>query len=80
MNPFIGNTGMKNKHTIQVIDLRHRVDHITPQKIQLFVEFKTDPDNVNARIFVILIRHRKIEKISDGNKILEVKVIRIRKC
>ena len=63
---------MKNKYPIQVIDLRFQVDHISPKKIQLFEEFNTDPANVNARLFVMLIRHRQIEMISDGNKILEV--------
>ena len=69
---------MKNKHPIQVIYLRHQVDHITPKKIQLSEEFKTDPDNVQARLFVILFRHRQIEMISDGNKIIEVKVIQMK--
>ena len=66
---------MKNKNSIQLIDLRHQVDHITPMKIQLFEEFNTDPANVNARKFVILTRHRQIEMISDGNKIIEIKVL-----
>ena len=75
MNPFISYIDMKNKYPIQVIDLRHEVDHITPKKIQLFEEFNTDPTNVNARFFVILLRHRRIEMISDGNKIIEIKDI-----
>ena len=64
---------MKNFYLIQVIDLRFQVDHITPKKIQLFEEFSEDPDN--ERLFNILIRHRPIEIISDGKKIIEVKVI-----
>ena len=66
---------MKTKYPIQVIDLRHQVDHITPTKIQLFEECNTEAANVKARLFVILIRHRQIEMISDGNEIIEVKVI-----
>ena len=66
---------MKNKYPIQVIDLRHQVDHITPKKIQLFEEYKKDPVYPNIRLFVILIKHRQIQMISDGNKIIEVKVI-----
>ena len=72
---FISYTDMKNKYPIQVIDLRFQVNHITPKKIQLFEEIKTDLANVNARLFVILIRHRQIEMISDGNKIIQVKLI-----
>ena len=75
MNFFISYTDMKNKYPIQVIDLRHGVDHISHKKIQVFEEFNTGPANVKARIFVILIRHRHIEMISDGNKVMEIKLI-----
>ena len=75
MNPFISYTDMKSKYPIQVIDLRHQVDHITPKENQLFEEFNTDPANVNARLFVISIRHRQIEMISDGKKTIEIKII-----
>ena len=75
MNPFIPYTDLKNKYPIQVIDLRHQVDHITPTKIQLFEEINNDPHNANARLFFILVRHRQIEMIPDGNKTLEIKVI-----
>ena len=64
---------MKTKYPIEIIDLRHQSDQITPKKIQLFHEYRTDPDNV--RLFIILIRRREIELISDGNKLIEVKVI-----
>ena len=65
---------MKNNYSIQVIDLRHQVHHINPRKIQVFEEVNTDPDNGNARLFVMLFRHTQIEMISDGNKFIEVKV------
>ena len=64
---------MKTEYTIEIIDLGHQPDHITPEKIQLFQEFGADPDN--ARMFLILIRRKKMELVSDGNKFLEVKVI-----
>ena len=70
---FVSYTDMKNKYPIQVIDLRFQADHITPKKIQLFEEYRADP--ANARLYVILIRRREIEFISDGNKLIEVKVI-----
>ena len=73
LNPFISNLDLKTKHPIEIIDLRHQSDHITPTKLQLFHEYGTDPDN--ARLFIILIRRRETELISDGNKIIEVKVI-----
>ena len=75
MNPFISYTDMKNKYPIQVIDIRHQIDHISPKKIQLFEEYKNDPVYDNKRLYVILIRHKQIEMISDGNKFIEVKVI-----
>ena len=36
LNPFIGYTDIKNKHLIQVIDLRLQVDFFNPNEIQLF--------------------------------------------
>ena len=57
LNPFKNYNDMKNKYPIQVIDLKFQVDHVSPKKTQLFEEFITDPHNVNARMFVILIRH-----------------------
>ena len=73
LNPFVSYTDMKNKYPIQVIDLRFQPDHITPKTIQLFEEYRAAP--ANARLFVILIRRREIELISDGNKLIEVKLI-----
>ena len=72
LNPLISYPDMKTKYPIEIIDLRHQPDHITPKKIQLFQEYGTDPDN--ARLFVILIRRRETEVNSDG-KLIEVKVI-----
>ena len=73
LSPFVSYTDMKNKYPIQVIDLRFQADHITPKKIQLFEEYRAAP--ANARLNVILIRRREKEFISDGNKLIEVKVI-----
>ena len=64
---------MKTNYPIQIIDLRLQPDHITLKKIQLLQEYGTDP--YNARLFVILIRRREIELLSDGNKLIEVKGI-----
>ena len=73
LQPYITYPEMKYRYPIQITDLRHQVDHITPKKIQLFQEFSEDP--ANERLFIILVRHRQVEMISDGNKIIEVKVI-----
>ena len=59
---------MRNKNPFQVIDLRHQRDHISPKGIQLFEEYKNDPVYENKRLYVLLIRHRQTEKISDGEK------------
>ena len=64
---------MKHLYPIQITDLRFQVGHVTPKKIELFEEFSQDP--ANERLFIILVRHRQIEMISDGNKIIEVKVL-----
>ena len=73
LNPFLSYRDMKTKYPIEIVELRHQYDHITPKKIQLFHEYGTDPDN--ARLFIILIRGRKIELISDGNRLIEIKII-----
>ena len=73
LNPYISYPDVKYRYPIQITDLRHQVDHITPKKIQLFEEFSEDP--ANERLFIILVRHRQVEMISDENKIIEVKVI-----
>ena len=73
LTPYISYPDMKYRYPIQITDLRHQFDHITPKKVQLFQEFSEDPNN--ERLFIILIRHRQIGMISDGNKIIEVKVI-----
>ena len=73
MSPFISYPDMKTKYPIEIIDLRRQSDHKTPKKIQLFLEYGADPEN--ARFFLILIRRREIELISDGNKLIEIKVI-----
>ena len=73
MSPFISYPDMKTKYPIEIIDLRHQADHITPKKIQLFLECGADPEN--ASFFLIFIRRREIELISDGNKLIEIKII-----
>ena len=73
MSPFISYPDMKTKYPIQIKDLQHQPDHITPKKIQLFQEYTADPEN--AKFYLIVIRRREIELISDGNKLIEVKVI-----
>ena len=73
MIPFISYPDVKTKYPIKIIDLRHQTDHITPRKIQLILEYSADPEN--AKFYLILIRRREIELMSDGNKLIEVKVI-----
>ena len=64
---------MKTIYPIEIIDFRHQSDHITREKFQFFQENDTDPDN--GSLFVILIKRREIELVSDGNKLIDVKVI-----
>ena len=73
LNPFVSYPDLKTKYPIQVIDLRFQTDQITPKKIQLIEEYRANPGN--AKLFIILIRRREIEMISDGNKLIEAKVI-----
>ena len=76
LNPFISCTGTIAKFPKKVNDLRFQVDHIDPKKIQLFEDYRGATEN--ARLLMIIFRHRKIKMISDGNKITEVIVFK--KC
>ena len=49
MSPFISYTDMKTKYPIEIKDLRYQPGHITPKKIQLFLEYGDNPEN--ARFF-----------------------------
>ena len=73
LNPIITYDKMKKYYPIQIIDLRFQVDHISPKKIRLFEEYDNNP--VNTNLYVILIKHREIKMISDGNKIIGVEVV-----
>ena len=64
---------MNTKYPIGITDLRHQSDHITSKKIQLLQEYGADLDN--TRLFVILVRRIETELTSDGNTLIEVKVI-----
>ena len=64
---------MKSFYPIQVIDLRFQMDYVTPKKIRLFEEYEETPENTN--LYVILIKHREINMVSDGNKITGIELI-----
>ena len=70
---FVSHPGVKSNYPFQVIDLRYQFDHVNPKKIQLFEEYRVDPGN--ARLIMVLIRHRVIVMISDGMKIVSSNVI-----
>ena len=62
MTPFISYPDMKTKYPIEIIDLGHQPDQLSPKKNQLFQEYSADPENA---IFCLnLIRRREIELIS----------------
>ena len=73
LNPIITYDKMKEYYPIQIIDLRFQVDHISSKKIRLIEEYDDNPTNTN--LYVILIKHREIKMISDGNKIISVEVV-----
>ena len=73
LNAFVSYTDLKNKYSIQIIDLRFQVDRINPKKNQLFEENRGATKN--ARLFMRLMRHRENKMVSDGNKNTEVSII-----
>ena len=73
LSPIISYDNMKNYYPIQIIDLRFQVDHISPKTIRLFEEY--DPNPTDTVLYIILIKHREIKMISDGNKFIGVEVV-----
>ena len=73
LSPIITYDKMKTYYPIQMIDLRFQVDHISPKKTRLVEEY--DPNPTNTILYIILIKHREIKMISDGNKIISVEVV-----
>ena len=74
LNPFITYPDMETNYPFGKIDLGHQLDHLKPNRIQLFQVYGADPHN--ARLFLILFRRKETELISDGNKLIEVKLIK----
>ena len=72
LNPLISYLDMKTFYPIQIIDLRFQIDYVTPKKIRLFEEYKNAPDNTN--LYVILIKPREINMVSDGNNITGIEL------
>ena len=64
---------MKTLYPIQVIDLRFQIDYIAPKKIRLFEEYENTTENTN--LYVILIKHKEIKMVADGNKITGIELI-----
>ena len=60
-------------YPIQVIALRFQIDYITPKKFRLFEEYENTPENTN--LYVILIKHRENNMVSDGNKFTGIELI-----
>ena len=73
LHPIISYLDMKSFYPIQVIDLRFQIDYVTPKKIRLFEEYEETPENTN--LYVILIKNREIDMVSDGNKITGIELI-----
>ena len=73
MSPIISYPDMKTKYPIEIIDSRHQSDHITPKKFNYSWNMALIPRTHD--FFLILIRRREIQLISDGNELIEIKVI-----
>ena len=64
---------MKNIILFKYLHLRFQVGHISPKKIGLVEEFDDNPTYTN--LYIILIKHREIKLISDGNNIISAEVV-----
>ena len=73
LNPIITYDKKKDFYPFEINDLPLQVDHISPKKIGLFEEYDDNP--TTTIICIILLKHREIKLISDGNKKISVDVI-----
>ena len=73
LHPFISYLDIKTFYPNQVIDLEFQIDYITPKKNRLFEGYENTPENTN--LYVILIKHRQINLVSDGNKNTGIELI-----
>ena len=64
---------MKSFYPTQKIDLRFRIDYITPMKITRFEEYETAPEHTSK--YMVLIEHKDIKIVSDRNKKTRIKLI-----
>ena len=70
--PILSYDKMKTYYPIESIDLRFQVDRITPKKTRFFEEYDDNP--VTTNLYVIMVKNRKIEMLSDGLKIISIEV------
>ena len=73
--PVITKDRMKTYYTKQINDLGFQIGLVTAKKIQRFEKYVDAPTHIN--LYVILIKHREIRMISDGNEINGVEIIQI---
>ena len=76
LSPIIPYDKVKSWLPFEIIDLRFQADHISPKKNRFCAENYDNP--VKTAIYIILVKHRKIRKTSDGNKILSVDLYKIK--
>ena len=63
---------MKNFDFFKLL-IQDQVDHVNPQRIELFDEYRGDP--ASAKLFIIIFRHSEIKMVIHENKATEFKVI-----
>ena len=73
LNPHILYEKMRIWYPFQIIEHRFQVDHISPKKNRFFEEY--DDNAVSTILYIILMKHREIKKISDGSKIIDIEVV-----
>ena len=71
--PIITCAKTKDYCPIQIIDLRFQMNHISPKKNRFFEEKDDNP--VNTNLYIILIKHRELNMVSNVNKVIIVEVI-----
>ena len=73
LSPITTYNKMKNWYVFRIIYIRFQIDQKSRKKIRLFEEYDDDP--VKTLLYIILVKHRQTEMISDGSKVVGIELV-----
>ena len=75
LSPIITYDKKQIYYPTQLFDLLFQLNYVTRKKIRLFGEYEIDP--THTYLFDLSVKHREIEKVTDGKEISGVGIIRM---